>query len=238
MNLVLLHAHDFISEDTVRLAGRRARHLDAVHRAENGRHLRVGLVNGPIGTGTVTVRTETHFELKVVLDQPPPPAPDLTLILALPRPKSLKKALTAAVSMGVKKIFLLNSRRVDKSYWHSPLLQAENLQEQIILALEQAVDTMTPVIILKKRFKPFVEDEIPDLVRASRAILADPAADTVCPGQLPGPLTLAVGPEGGFIPYETAMLAKQGFQKVRLGARILRVEFAVAALLGRLISNE
>jgi RsmE family RNA methyltransferase len=48
------------------------------------------------------------------------------------------------------------------------------------------------------------------------------------------PVTLAIGPEGGWIPYEVDLLAKAGLQPVQLGARILRVETAVTALLSRI----
>ena len=46
--------------------------------------------------------------------------------------------------------------------------------------------------------------------------------------------TLAIGPEGGFIAEELASLERIGFVPVTLGARVLRVETAVAALIGRL----
>jgi RsmE family RNA methyltransferase len=49
------------------------------------------------------------------------------------------------------------------------------------------------------------------------------------------PVTLAIGPEGGFVPFEIDLLSRQGFQSVHLGPRPLRVETAVPALLGRLI---
>ena len=54
------------------------------------------------------------------------------------------------------------------------------------------------------------------------------------PRGLDEPVTLAIGPEGGWIPYEVDLLAKAGLQPVQLGARILRVETAVTALLSRL----
>jgi len=47
-------------------------------------------------------------------------------------------------------------------------------------------------------------------------------------------VTLAVGPEGGFIDYEIDKLCEAGFQPVTLGSRILRVETAIPAILGRL----
>jgi RsmE family RNA methyltransferase len=49
-----------------------------------------------------------------------------------------------------------------------------------------------------------------------------------------GPVTLAIGPEGGFIDQEIGSLTGAGFRPVHLGSRILRVETAVAALAGRL----
>jgi RsmE family RNA methyltransferase len=51
------------------------------------------------------------------------------------------------------------------------------------------------------------------------------------------PCTLAIGPEGGFIPYEIEKLQQAGFAGVHLGARILRVENAVTALVSRLFTS-
>lgn len=76
-----------------------------------------------------------------------------------------------------------------------------------------------------------------------RAILATPAGDRVvldpsgdpfiAHGAAPigAPLTVALGPEGGFEAAEVEMLEAAGFRRVRLGSTILRFETAgVAAL--------
>jgi 16S rRNA (uracil1498-N3)-methyltransferase len=234
MNLILLFEEDFVGAQRVRLHGRRAQHVLAVHRAHVGDALRVGLVNAQIGSGVITSLSSDALELEVVLNHLPPPPLPVTLLLALPRPKSLKKVLQAITAMGVKRIVLMATWRVEKSFWDSPVLRAEGLHEHMVLGLEQARDTVLPEVTLRRRFKPFIEDEVPDLISGTRALLAHPAATRPCPRDVHGPVTLAVGPEGGFIAYEVDRLQAQGFEVVSLGARSLRVEHAVPALLGRL----
>jgi RsmE family RNA methyltransferase len=48
------------------------------------------------------------------------------------------------------------------------------------------------------------------------------------------PLTLAIGPEGGWIEREVETFAARGYAIVTLGAPVLRVEVALAAALGQL----
>jgi len=234
MNLIVLFDGDFTGDGRVRLHGRRQRHVLTVHRAAVGETLRVGRLNGQLGTGRIVALNGDALEMEVTLDQAPPPALPVTLLLALPRPKSLKRVLQAVTSMGVKRIVLMNAWRVEKSFWESPVLAPEAVREQLILGLEQARDTLLPEIMLRSRFKPFVEDEVPALIRETRPLLAHPPAVQPCPRDVRGAVTLAVGPEGGFIDYEAELLQAQGFEAVSLGARILRVEQAVPTLLGRL----
>jgi RsmE family RNA methyltransferase len=54
---------------------------------------------------------------------------------------------------------------------------------------------------------------------------------------VPGPVTLAIGPEGGFTDYELECLTGSGFESIILGPRILRTEQAVPAFLGRLMKG-
>lgn len=233
MNLILLFDEDFVTPTTARLRGRRFEHVTGVHRAAVGDTLVVGVANGRIGTGLVT-RLDDWLELRVMLDRDPPPALPLTLVLALPRPKVLNRVIASATSMGVKRIVLVNAWRVEKSYWKSPRLSEENLLLQRIVGLEQARDTVVPVIETRRLFRPFVEDELPSLARESLALVAHPIASRECPRAVGQPVTLAIGPEGGFIAQEIESLQRVGFEPVSLGARVLRVETAVAALIARL----
>lgn len=229
MNLILLFEEDFISPGEVRLAGRRLEHVMKVHRAKAGDALVVGVAGGGIGRGEVMRLDSAALEMRVTIEREPPPKLDVTLVLAVPRPKVLNRVLASATSLGVKRIVLINAWRVEKSYWKSPRLSDDNLLQQRILGLEQAKDTVLPSIELKRFFRPFVEDELPAIIEGTRAMVAHPGDGQ--PLRSDGPVTLAIGPEGGFIAEEIASLERIGFERVSLGPRILRVETAVAVAL-------
>ncbi|PZW65702.1 RsmE family RNA methyltransferase [Pseudomonas sp. URMO17WK12:I1] len=234
MNLLLLEDGDFIAADRVRLSGRRLNHLNDVHRAENGDTLRVGRLGGQMGRGQLLQLDATSAELQVAFDQPPPTKLPITLLLALPRPKMLKRVLQSVSAMGVPRLVLLNSYRVEKSFWQTPFLEPEAIREQLILGLEQARDTVLPEVIIEKRFKPFVEDRLPQLAAGTLGLTGHPGDYPACPRAVEQSVTLAIGPEGGWIPYEVDKLAEAGLKPVQMGERILRVETAVTALLARL----
>lgn len=234
MNLIILFEKDFITENKVRLKDRRLKHVLTVHRAKLGDTLRVGLINGKMGKGMIIKLNEEEMEMEVELSEPNPPPLNAQLVLAMPRPKALKRIVQDVTTMGIKKIYIIKTWRVEKSFWNSPVLEEGSLFENMILGLEQGKDTILPEIEVVKLFKPFVEDRIPDIIKGTRAIVAHPVQDKECPRSIKEPVTLAIGPEGGFIPYEIDMLVKQGFEVVSLGERILRVETAIPVILGRL----
>jgi 16S rRNA (uracil1498-N3)-methyltransferase len=53
-----------------------------------------------------------------------------------------------------------------------------------------------------------------------------------------GPLSVAVGPEGGFDPSEEELLDAEGAIPFGLGSRVLRLETAVVATLSRLAGDD
>ncbi|AGZ33227.1 MULTISPECIES: 16S rRNA (uracil(1498)-N(3))-methyltransferase [Pseudomonas] len=234
MNLLLLEEADFVSADRVVLADRRFTHMQEIHRVAVGDTLRVGRIGGLMGKATV-VRLEKHqAELDVSFDQPPPAKLPLTLVLAVPRPKMLRRLFQTVATLGVPRLVLVNSYKVEKSFWQTPFLHPDSIRENLILGLEQARDTVLPEIIIEKRFKPFVEDRLPAIVENTLGLVGHPGPYPACPRAVEGPVTLAIGPEGGWIPYEIELLGKAGLTPVQLGDRILRVETAVTALLSRI----
>lgn len=234
MNLLLLEDADFIAADRAVLSDRRFTHMQDIHRVAVGDSLRVGRIGGLMGQARVE-RLEGHeAELSLCFDQSPPAKLPLTLVLALPRPKMLRRVFQTVATMGVAKLVLVNSYRVEKSFWQTPFLEPEAIRDNLILGLEQARDTVLPEVVIEKRFKPFVEDRLPAIADGTLGLVGHPGDHPPCPRGVSEPVTLAIGPEGGWIPYEIDLLGKAGLNPVQLGDRILRVETAVTALLARL----
>ena len=145
MNLLLLEEADFIAADRVILRDRRLTHMQDVHRAAVGDSLRVGRIGGLMGTAELVRLEAKEAELVIHrLDQPPPAKLPLTLLLALPRPKMLRRVLQTVASMGVPNVVLVNSYRVEKSFWQTPFLEPDAIREQLILGLEQSRDSVLP----------------------------------------------------------------------------------------------
>lgn len=232
MNLILLVPEQRLADDRYQLTERQFEHITQVLKKGDGEHLRVGVLNQKLGSARFD-KPARQVVLET-LDQAPPSALPMTLVMALPRPNMLKRTLMNATAMGVKSIHLLNSAKVEKSYWQSPVLQPESLHGFLLEGLEQARDTQLPTLHMHKRFRPFVEDILPDILKNNLGLLAHPYNAETCPIDLDQRCVLAIGPEGGWNEFEVEKWLSAGFQAVHLGERILKVETAIPVLLSRL----
>jgi len=234
MNLMILEQKDFIADDMIELSGRRLKHMLEIQKVVVGSSIKAGLINGKVGTAIVTdIRSKTIILQVRLTEQPPAPLPK-TLIIALPRPKMLRRIIQTVATLGIKDLYLINTWKVEKSYWLTPKLCETNIREQLILGLEQGCDTILPKVILKKCFKPFLEDELTAIVKDSSALVAHPNKNKSDGIKTKKNIVLAVGPEGGFTEYEVKKFIEIGFQPISLGQRIQRVETVVPFLLGKL----
>lgn len=229
MNVVLLEAPEVAPDGSATLRGRRADHLRSVLGSVPGDRVKVGVIGGRMGEGRVLASSDGEVVLRVTLDGEPPPPSPVALLVALPRPKILRRVLQAAASMGVKRIALVGSFRVERSYFASPLLAPEALREQLLLGLEQGRDTILPDVIVRRFFKPFLEDELdgafPELARLLAHPDGAPGLEALRPTGARA--ALAIGPEGGWTAYEAGRLRERGFAPFSLGPRALRVDAAV-----------
>lgn len=250
MNCILLPETNFQHDNASAYINDLAQiaHVNKVLNAQVGDRLKIGQLGGKLGSAIIKTITSDSIQLSdIQLNNNPPAKLNLIVVLALPRPKVLRRLIMDMTALGVNDIILINSYRTQKSYWQSPMLA--RLDEFVLEGLQQGVDTIAPRISLQKRFKPFVEDKLANLM-TSRAIVAHPYsalsfAQYMQQPQLENtepahrsvnsllPSMVFIGAEGGWIDYEIELLAEQGCTPVNIGPRILRTEAAVNVILGQ-----
>lgn len=239
MNLLLLHQHDrWLDQDTVVIRDQRAEHIRSVLRAAPGQTLRVGRVNGLKGTGMIEAMDANGVVLQVSLAEPALARHRFDIVLALPRPKMLRRILRTVAEFGVANLHLINTARVEKSFWQTPLLQPSKLSEALQAGMERACDTVQPQVHFHKRFRPFVEDQLPGICGERTCWITEMGASMALSETPPHQAMVMIGPEGGFVPFEIDLATSVIAQPVHLGERILSVDTALTTALAQgLLAN-
>lgn len=235
MNLILLDDRDRDGSSLVTLSDARAAHLLNVLKVTPGREVRLGLLDGPFGVGTVTSVADGHVTMECAFDADPPARPRVDLLLALPRPKVMRRLWAQLAALGVGQIILTNAEKVERPYFDTHVLTEDCYRPLLIEGLQQARDTRLPAVSIHRQFKVLVEDHLDTTFGAGVRLAAHPGG-TVSPGSAVREhaderVLLAVGPEGGWNAFELALLKAHGFTPVSLGLRTLRVDTACTALL-------
>ena len=242
MNLILIEPAELRPDGTARIAGPQAEHIRKVLKSSPGHQLRVGVVDGAIGTATITAVTDATIELACELGPEPPARPDIDLLLALPRPKVMRRLWAQLAALGVGRIILTNAERVERDYFDTHILQPETYRPLLIEGLQQARDTRLPIVTIHKRFKILIEDELDALCPQRDRLVSHPGDETAettsgvvfrktTPDVVSDRTLLAVGPEGGWNEFELTQLELHGFRRVSLGPRPLRTDTACIAML-------
>ena len=171
--------------------------------------------------------------LQVCLHKSPPPRHRFDIVLALPRPKVLRRILRTVAEFGVANLHLIHTARVEKSYWQSPLLSPAKVEEALLAGLERSSDTIAPQVHRHPLFRPFVEDQLPQICADRPCLIAQMGAHQPLCEVSSGEALVMVGPEGGFVPFELNLAQAAGAQPVHLGSRILSVDTALTTALAQ-----
>jgi 16S rRNA (uracil1498-N3)-methyltransferase len=222
VNLILIDTDEVTGEGELSLSDARAAHLLRVLKVTPGQQVRVGILDGPYGTGSVRSIAGERVDLRCAFEAETPPRPRVDLLLALPRPKVLRRLWAQIAAMGVGRIILTNAERVERNYFDTHVVTPECYRPLLIEGLQQARDTRLPLVSIHRQFKILIEDELDQLFEPGRRVVADPSVTRplrAAIGEASGQrVLLAIGPEGGF-------------QLAGLGPRTLRTDTACLALL-------
>ncbi len=219
--------------DRVELDVEEARHLTRVLRVHEGEL--VILFDGrgeealarvdAVGKHGAGVRIEERYPRRGM------PAVEIRLAVALPRAGGKDDLLRRVIEVGVSEIQpIITERSVARPDRHTSERRAERRRRIALAAMKQCRRNVFPVwndpILLSDLSLGEGELGVFGSVMASSASPSrwesmHPNAERVC---------VVVGPEGGLTPEEEQAQRARGFEPVRLGATVLRVETAAVGL--------
>lgn len=241
MNIIILLESDKKDDGVYHLSDERAEHIRSILKSQINDRLEIGILNGQLGTASINSISDDEIILSdLQLENEKPIDLTIDIIVALPRPQTVKKVLLTSAMMRVRNIFFIRTNRVEKSFFHSPLLEKENYNRFLIDGLQQGKNTQLPIVSIHDKFKPFMQDSRRLFYekRNEQPICLLPELDTEQTlkdifDKDNKHLLVAIGPEGGWVPFEIDMMQSLGFQKFKLGDWTLRVEHALTVCLAQ-----
>ena len=234
MNRILFKAEEIGEKGTVRLSGARAKHVLEVLHGKPGQKIRIGVVDGNQGGGMIEEAGKGFVMLRCALDGEVPPVPMVDLLLAMPRPKVMKRLWAQITAMGVGRVVVVNAEKVERNYFDTKWLEQEHYEPLLIEGLTQCGDTRLPQVLVRRRLKVFVEDEMDKMFPESSRFLCHPGgvpAVEALRSRREGRVLIAIGPEGGWTEFELNMLESHGFVRIGMGKRLLRSDTACVSML-------
>lgn len=231
MNRILFDASEIESDGCVMLRDFRAEHIRSVLKAEPGKILKTGVINGNCGSSNVLEVSDSGVFLKTNHAEKSP-EPWFDLILAAPRPLSLKRLWPQLTSLGAGRIVLVNAEKVEKFYFASQWVREDSVRPLLIEGAVQAGLTHIPEFEIKMNFRRFMKEDLCESFPDSLPLLAHPGPFSPLDhsaGKRLRPL-IAVGPEGGWTDEEVELFTDRGFKLFSLGERILRSDTACISL--------
>jgi len=210
---------------------------DAAHHAHRVLRLRVGdAVQIFDGAGhacdaSISSISGKRVDLSILRDCPAQPAAPLHIVLAQAMSSSEKMdwVVQKATELGAAEIQPIQTRRsVAKLNSERAEKRAEHWRGVVIAACEQSgrndlMQVHTPVDLSHWL------SSMGNAAGSKFILLPDGASALHGHAQPQGPVTLLIGPEGGFSPDEALMAKQAGFIPVLLGPRVLRTETAALA---------
>ena len=154
----------------------------------------------------------------------------ITLAQAIIKPDKMDFALQKAVELGVTTIQpLITQRSVVRISKDQTEKKVQHWQGIVQAACEQSGRIVLPQVLEPVSLDAWLQQAF----HGTRLMLGigDYPRIAALPNDLPAPLALVIGPEGGFTEEETAACLAANVQGVSLGQRILRAETASLAAL-------
>ncbi len=178
---------------------------------------------GLTGTGRLA-RAGTEWLVEIQSAERRPAQPELTLAVAAGDRDRFTWMAEKAVELGVTRIVPLETARSAAVATRLKAARTEKLRRTMLEATKQCGAAWAPELSPPVPLPEFTAKPLSGV-----GWLADPSGEVPAAALDLTPLTVLVGPEGGFTPEELATILSAGYRSVRLGAQTLRFETAALA---------
>ncbi len=214
------------------LEGAAAVHLARVLRAAPGQEYELAW-QGRVYLARVRRAVPAQIAFDLIAELPaPPPAPALELAVALFKFDRFEWMLEKATELGLARLHLLATRRVEPRLLAAAAGRAQRWQAIVREAAEQSRRADWPAILPPQPLAAFLRSPVAFAAGRERWVLTEPPGGELLPARH-GPRLLLAGPEGGWAPGELEAAVEAGFAQASLGPRVLRCETALLAALAR-----
>jgi len=217
----------------------RAVHLRSVLGVKTGDEIDLAVKNGPRGKGKVSLLPDQRIDLAIrwagrhSCDLFP-----VHLIVGFARPQTCRKILEQTSALGIERISFFQAEKGEPSYAKSRLWTTNEWMERIDRGVEQAFASFVPTCDLHVTLDQALSSAQSegafkialDNYEATQSLTAEGSDGKP-------PIVLALGPERGWSASEREHLRSRNFEMRHLGKRVLRMETAVVASLGILLTG-
>ncbi len=224
---------DEVSGDRAALVGAHAEHLARVLRARVGQEFDIS-ADGRVRRGRVSGVSPQRVEFDLMEDLPAAPVPRLDVVLAVTKFDRFEWAVEKVTELGASRIVPLIAQRTDKHLVTAASKRVERWRRIAAEAAEQSRRSSPPEIADPAKWKALQPAE------GTRIVLAESEAGTTLKQALASegpPVTLAIGPEGGWTAEEMKQFIDAGWVPASLGSTVLRAETAAIAAVSIALSE-
>lgn len=206
--------------ERLELSGAVHHHLFRVGRLAVGDALRLADGAGRARSGMIERVGKARAEVLLGAEIPSnEPSVRVELLVAAPRKPRAEWLVEKATELGVFAVRFIRSERGPRSFGEGAF---ERLGRIATAAAEQCERARIPEVTGMHE-----SDELESLLEPSAvSYVLDPSGKRLAPPAGAGPISILIGPEGGWSERELEALADLGLIRAGLGDRILRVETA------------
>ncbi len=178
-----------------------------------------------------TSKKQLSLSIETTLKSKPKVHRDITVAVALPKGDRQKFLVEKLVELGVRRLIPLKTER-SVAVANDKVI--ERMSRQVIEASKQCGRNFLMSVSAPRTIKELLVTNFEHTIR----LIADPYSNNHLATSISNKspfVAIAIGPEGGFAEDESIAMAKAGWEPVKLGSSILRIEtaaIAAAVLLG------